>query len=226
MRVSRAGDLVVGEWPRRPESAARLVVSGAVLAWDVLADSPIPAARVHDPELASEWLWEIYGRATKDILAGATEVTVPVGGDWRVRVACRAVAQLNWAETWWPAGVPALHLATLRAERAIQLSIVEHLLDESGAVIRALAALTPGVHPELLDRLVVLAENYGVTLPAGIVRAPAAAGPRPSIVDWTRLPEVPSPRRPGARQAELVAYALSRVGSAAATLTERTAASS
>ncbi|MGC7096840.1 hypothetical protein ACPZ19_19385 [Amycolatopsis lurida] len=328
MRVSRAGDLVVGEWPERAEAVALLEASGAMLAWNVLTDGELPAARVHDPDLASEWLWEIYGRATDAILGGADEVTVPVDGDWRVRAACRVVAQLNWAEAWWPAsavaGVPALDLGTLRAERVINLSIVEHLLDDLDAVTGALAALPPGVHPELAERLAVLADNYGVVLPAGVAPsrdgyALAAGGgvvaggttvfTGTSIVDWSMVPpgavdagapaewavvrrqgvtalEVsvpPGPRpvarliarfgdtevildevddlgrltgsapvpptvlmlppdrrvvsvhAPGfaapaaldpgaaARQAEIIAYALSRVGSAAATLTERTA---
>ena len=54
-----------------------LEAAGAVLAWDVLAGDPVPAARVHDPALAAEWLWEVYGSATEDILAGTPDVTVP-----------------------------------------------------------------------------------------------------------------------------------------------------
>ncbi|MDI5976914.1 hypothetical protein [Amycolatopsis magusensis] len=207
MRVSRVAGLVAGAWPDRPETTALLEASGAVLAWDVLADGPVPAARVHDPELASDWLWEIYGSATDGILDGAEEVTVPVDGDWRVRAACRIVAQLNWVEAWWPAsavaGVPAVDPVTLHAERAINLSIVEHFLDDLDAVVRALATVPPEVHPELAARIEALSENYGVTRPDVAVPRQAdyalAAGGGPgsagttvltgsSTVDWTLVP--------------------------------------
>ncbi|MEV1113490.1 hypothetical protein AB0I91_00355 [Actinosynnema sp. NPDC049800] len=185
MRVTRAADLVVGDWPTSPEVVALLEGSGASLAWDVLADAAAPAARVHDPERAAEWLWEVYGDAAEAILGGAAEVEVPDGGDWGVRDACRRVAQLNWAGAWWPAsvtaGVPALDPAVLHAERAVAVSTVEHLLDDPDAVERALASVgsfdVPTSDPEvdaLAERVAALAEDYGVELrPA---RAPGRAG--------------------------------------------------
>ena len=82
----------IGDWPASPEVTALLEGAGATLAWDVLADAPVPAARIDDPERAAEWLWEIYGPAADEVLDGASEVDVPVIGDWRVRDACRTVA--------------------------------------------------------------------------------------------------------------------------------------
>jgi hypothetical protein len=214
MRVTRASDVVVGDWPTSPEVVALLEGSGASLAWDVLADAAVPAARVHDPERASEWLWEVYGDAAEAILAGAAEVDVPVDGDWRVRDACRRAAQLNWARAWWPAsitaGVPALDSAVLHAERAVAVSTVEHLLDDPDAVERALASVVSFDVPtsdaevdELAERVAALAEDYGVELlpaeaPSRAGYALAAGGvggatgttalSGSSTVDWTLVP--------------------------------------
>jgi hypothetical protein len=212
MRVSRSSGIVVGDWPASAEVVALVEASGAVLAWDVLAGGAVPAARVHDPEQAAEWLWEVYGDAADAILGGADEVDVPVDGDWRVRDACRVVAQLNWAEAWWPAsataGVPALDLAVLHAERAVAVSAVEHLLDDPDAVERALAAVVSfeGSDPELdalARRVAVLAEDYGVVLapaalPGRSAYALAAGGvggsdgitvlTGSSTVDWALVP--------------------------------------
>ncbi|MCC8248836.1 hypothetical protein [Saccharothrix luteola] len=212
MKVTRASDLVVGDWPTSPEVVALLEGSGATLAWDVLADAAVPAARVHDPERASEWLWEVYGDAAEAILGGAAEVDVPDGGDWRVRDACRRVAQLNWARAWWPAsvtaGVPALDPAVLNAERAVAVSTVEHLLDDPDAVERALASVVAldVSDPELAalaDRVAELAEDYGVepwpaevpskagfALAAGGVEGSAVTAlAGSSTVDWALVPQ-------------------------------------
>lgn len=207
MRVSTSDGLAVGDWPAWPEVTAVLEAAGAVLAWDILGADPVPAARVHDPALAAEWLWEVYGSATEDILAGTPDVTVPEGGDWSVRDACRTVAQLDWAQAWWPAsviaGVPALDPVVLQAERALALSNVEHLLDDQDSVMRALGSVVLPAEEDLAGRVAALAENYGIEL------APAAAPTRAgfalaaggglggtgttvltgtSAVDWTLMP--------------------------------------
>jgi len=174
MRVSRDA---VGDWPEWPENTALVEAAGAVLAWDVLGGDPVPAARIDDPERAAEWLWEIYGAAADGVLGGATDVTVPAEGDWRVRDACRALAQLNWVEAWWPAsvpaGVPAVDVVVLRAERAVLTSTVEHLLDDPDAVTRALASVVLPPVPALAEQVSALAEDYGVSLSAAV---PARAG--------------------------------------------------
>ncbi|MFJ6672938.1 hypothetical protein ACIQMJ_17645 [Actinosynnema sp. NPDC091369] len=217
MRVTRGSEVVVGDWPTSPEVVALLECSGALLAWDVLADTPLPAARVHDVDRAAEWLWEIYGDAADAILGGSPEVDDPDvaesgPGGWRVRDACRRAAQLNWANAWWPAsvtaGVPALDTAVLHAELAVELSAVEHLLDDPDAVERALASVVPLDAPDpalaaLAERVAALAEDYGVVLPAAEVAdqagyALAAGGfgggdgisalSGSSTVDWSLVP--------------------------------------
>lgn len=213
MRVTRGSEVVVGDWPTSPEVVALVECSGALLAWDVLADAAVPAARVHDLERASEWLWEVYGEAADAILGGASEVEAPGSGEWRVREACRRVAQLNWARAWWPAsvtaGVPALDSLVLQAEFAVAVSAVEHLLDDPDAVERALAAAVPLDVPTsdpavdaLAGQLAALAEDYGVELaPAeasgqdGFALAAGGSGSTAttalsgsSTVDWSLVP--------------------------------------
>jgi hypothetical protein len=213
MRVERTGtDLLVGDWPPHPERTALLEARGALLAWDVLADDLAPSARVHDPDLAADWLWEVYGAAAASILGGADEVTVPADGDWRVRDAGRVVAHLGWAEAWWPAsptaGVPALDPALLRAEVAVATGAVEHLLDDEDATERALAAIGPFTADPAVDalaaRLVALAEDYGVVLAEAVVPSrstfalAAGGGDRSDgvtvlsgadAVDWALVPQ-------------------------------------
>jgi len=210
MRVERTDSAVqVGDWPPHAERTALLEARGALLAWDVLADDPVPSARIHDLDRAADWLWEVYGTAVPD---GATEVTVPEEGDWRVRDAARVAAHLRWAEAWWPAsptaGVPALDPALLRAELAVATGSVEHLLDDEDAVERALTAVGPFTADPAVDalaaRLVALAEDYGVVLTEAAVPsrssfALAAGGGEQAdgvtvlsgadVVDWALVPQ-------------------------------------
>ncbi|CCH30941.1 hypothetical protein ABZ816_01575 [Actinosynnema sp. NPDC047251] len=166
MRITRTDGIEVGEWPH-PERAALLEGRGAVLAWDVLGDAA-PAARVHDPARAADWLWEAYGeQAAAGILGDAAEITAR---DWPEG---RTLARLTWLEAWWPAsaeaGVPALDPVVLLAERALATNAVEHLLDDEDATARALAAVPADpVVAGLSERLAALAEDYGIVLPAPV----------------------------------------------------------
>jgi hypothetical protein len=203
--VSTSDGLVAGDWPAWPEVTSVLEAAGAVLAWDVLGGDPVPAARVHDPARAAEWLWEVYGSAAEDVLAGAPEATVPSDGDWSVRDAARTAAQLDWARAWWPAsasaGVPTLDPVVLQAERALALSSVEHLLDDPDAVERALGSVALPAEEGLARRVAALAEDYGIELAPAPPRsrfALAAGGGSggagttvltgTSTVDWTLVP--------------------------------------
>jgi hypothetical protein len=205
MRIDRNDtEILVGDWPPHPEQTALLEARGALLAWDVLADDAVPAARVHDEAQAADWLWEIYGTAASEILSGAAEVTVPADGDWQVRAASRVLVQLGWVEAWWPAsqtaGVPTVDRNLLQAERAVATSEVEHLLDDEDATERALSAAA--LVDAFAARLAGLAENYGIVLrevvaPSQVDFALAAGGDRPAgvtvlsgtdPVDWALVP--------------------------------------
>ncbi|ONI76100.1 hypothetical protein ALI144C_35985 [Actinosynnema sp. ALI-1.44] len=207
MRVQRTEtEILVGDWPPHPEQTALVAARGALIAWDVLASAG-PAARIDDPDRAADWLWEIYGvEAAAAILGDATEATVPEDGDWQTRDACRVVAQLAWVQAWWPvsatADVPATSSELLLAERAIATSAVEHLLDDDQATERALVAASLTGDSAMDERLVALAEDYGVELRAAAVPTRAefalAAGGQErsdvtvlsgrSAVDWALVP--------------------------------------
>ncbi|MBW4717965.1 hypothetical protein [Saccharothrix obliqua] len=167
----RGNGIEVGDWPH-PERAALLEGRGALVAWDVLGGGA-PAARVHDPDRAADWLWEVYGPEAADAVLGDAAVVTPTGPG-----AGRTLAQLDWARAWWPAsavaGVPALDPVLLSAERAVATCEVEHLLDDEDATARALAEVPadPAV-PGLSERLADLAEDFGVELPPAVLPARA-----------------------------------------------------
>lgn len=180
--VSRSeGVIRVGEMPSLPERTALVEARGALLAWDVLGDAPVPAAEIHDAEQAAEWLWEVYGPdGAAAVLGDATEVELaPVDGPVAV------LAWLRWAQAWWPAsviaGIPSLDPALLAAEIAVHTAAVEHLLDDEDAVTRALADVTTPFGDEvetvlvLREQVEAIADDFGVTL------LPAEQGRR---ADW------------------------------------------
>jgi hypothetical protein len=221
LRISRDRETVhvaTGPNPERPhpECTALVEARGALLHWDVLDQHPHPAAEIHDPALAADWLWEVYGPdAATVILNGAN--TTETTWDSPVLNTARRLAHLRWAEAWWPsshaAAVPALSIGLLRAEAAWRTAGVEHLLDDETAVERALADADPTALEALADdparhelaaALEQLAEDYGVELrrrPAQLRRedwALAAGGDHPvdfalasggTLVDWAQVPQ-------------------------------------
>lgn len=199
-----------------PERTALVEARGALLYWDVLDSRAHPAAEIHDPGLAADWLWEIYGHdAATGILTDADAIATE--WDSPVLDAARRLAHLRWAEAWWPsshaAGLPALDRGLLRAEAAWRTAAVEHLLDDDEAVERALADTDPApldtLDPahgggELAAALTALAEDYGIELrrePVQLRRedwALAAGGDHPvdialasggAPVDWAHVPQ-------------------------------------
>ncbi|MEU5157598.1 hypothetical protein [Glycomyces sp. NPDC021274] len=216
--------IIVGTWRTdppgvvrpHPERTALLEARGALLYWDVLDRTAHPAAEIHDPDLAADWLWELYGPdAAGAILNGDSHIAT----EWASPVldAARRLAHLRWAEAWWPsshaAAVPALDTGLLRAEAAWRTAAVEHLLDDDEAVERALAdanlAATEDLDPalgaaELTAALQALSEDYGIELrrePAGLRREDwalaATGGPAVDFalasggapVAWERVPQ-------------------------------------
>ncbi|UED87348.1 hypothetical protein [Streptomyces profundus] len=204
VRVRRVdGALRVGAPPTHPEWTALVEARGAVLTWDVTAEAPVPAAEIHDPAPAADWLWQVYGSAADAVLAvsdgeALAEVALPPdAGRSPVALALRRLALLGWQEAWWPAsfvaGVPALPAALRLVEAAVVAADVEELLDDEDAVERLLLRATASGHPpaalaalfdhpelgdqamELAQRLAEVAEAWGVP-----PTAPARAEPRPA----------------------------------------------
>jgi hypothetical protein len=192
--VARVGSSIIVGPPRpHPERAAIIEARGAILLWDELDRRPHPAAEIHDPASAADWLWDLYGHeAAAAILDGAT--SIEVDGESPVLDAARSLAHLRWAEAWWPsshaAAVPALSIGLLRAEAAWRTSAVEHLLDDEEAVERALAAVDSAPVAALADDPVLGAEARELTTDLaslaedyGVERTDAPLASRPE--DWT-----------------------------------------
>ncbi|MEU6227906.1 hypothetical protein [Streptomyces sp. NPDC047042] len=118
---------------------AVLEVAGADLTWPVLDDPGLPAAEVHDPGRAQQWLWALYGErvaaAVHDCAAGQSDVRVTA----EVTALAGAAARLglgHWAARWWPAsyadGIPELEPALLGLESAALTHRCQQLFDDEG----------------------------------------------------------------------------------------------
>ena len=181
--------IAVGVPPDHPELTELVEARGALLHWNVLDRDRYPTARIHDPDRAAEWLWEVYGTtAAQSILAGETPEAHD--GDPVTLAALSTAARLGWCRVWWPASwladIPPLPVPVLTAELAVATAELEHLLDDPDAVARALADTDPdalaelaGTFPRLStlhDRLVDLLDDHGV-VPQSV---PTPTGPQ----DW------------------------------------------
>ncbi|MGY3684635.1 hypothetical protein [Streptomyces sp. TE33382] len=138
--VTRAGDgtilVATGQAvPGAPEGPvgfgpafARSVldVAGAILTWPVLRAPGLPAAEIHDPGSAQQWLWAVYGERTAAAVQACAE-----GGADRTEVAADGTALADraarlalghWAARWWPTsyldGIPGLEPDLLGLELA------------------------------------------------------------------------------------------------------------
>lgn len=164
---------------RSPFLTALVEAAGALLTWDVTADSPLPEAHVHDADAASAWLHEVYGAATTTAVLRGRDTVVEVEPDPDILRAVLTLGHLSWARAWWPAsgGVLSLDPALLAAEIAAESHRIAHLLDDEDAVERAvieardapsvLAGLPPGLAADgirLSSILAGLAEDEGVVL--------------------------------------------------------------
>src|SRR5690606_23784921 len=91
-----------------------LEVVGGHLSWSLLSGQRLPAAILHDPTAAQDWLWAIYGEAVALALderpASAELAAAPILPE--TASAARRLAYAHWASRWWPAstldGIPAL----------------------------------------------------------------------------------------------------------------------
>lgn len=183
LNVSTVADGIrIGDPPEHPELAGVVEARGGLLLCDELSDGRYPAAILHDPDRAADWLWDVYGHsAASAVLSG--ETVIEADGDSPVLAAVCELAHLNWARAWWPvsaiAGVPRLPSALLRAETAVATAAVEHLLDDEDAIARALSDVDldglrgrPATAPLpeeialLAERVTELAEDHGVTFAA------------------------------------------------------------
>ncbi|MGC5562226.1 hypothetical protein ACPYPG_05210 [Streptomyces sp. FR-108] len=144
IRVTRAEDGVVQiAAPAAGPAFARAVldVAGAVLVWPVLGTTPLPAAEVHDPGRAQQWLWAVYGERTAAAVhalaaqppGASADVAPPEPGTALAGHAAR-LALGHWAARWWPAsytdGIPALGPDLLGLELAALTHRCQQLFDD------------------------------------------------------------------------------------------------
>lgn len=114
---------------------AVLEVAGGHLTWSLLAGHRVPAATLHDPDAAQEWLWALYGA---EVALAADEYTRPVDLPARpeqpgLAAAVRRLGYAHWAARWWPAstvdGIAALDPELLDGEIAELTRYCESVLD-------------------------------------------------------------------------------------------------
>ncbi|MFD6285274.1 hypothetical protein [Streptomyces sp. NPDC060205] len=150
VRVTRAEDgtvqIAVPAVTGPAFTRAVLDVAGAVLTWPVLGSTALPAAEIHDPDRAQQWLWAIYGERTAaavHALAAAppgasADVTPPKPPEQAGALAGYAarLALGHWAARWWPAsytdGIPGLEPDLLGVELAALTHRCQQLFDDPG----------------------------------------------------------------------------------------------
>lgn len=163
-----------------PFAIALVEARGALLTWTI-PPGRFPDAVVHAPQQAAEWLADVYGDAIAEAVQQAADVVEDIALPDESRLAddLRRLALLTWARDWWPAGitVPPLDASVLAAEIAVATHRVDHLLDDDGAIERALAdavdgpsalaALPSSFSDEavaIADALSSLADDHGIEL--------------------------------------------------------------
>ncbi|NKY45408.1 hypothetical protein [Nocardia cerradoensis] len=90
-----------------------LEVIGGHLSWSLLSGHTLPAAVLHDPDAAQEWLWAVYGEPVALAVAdGRSGELVATPARDELSDAARQLGYAQWAAHWWPAstidGIPAL----------------------------------------------------------------------------------------------------------------------
>jgi hypothetical protein len=164
VRVS-GGGVRIGELPGPALPAcnrAVLDIAGATLFWPVVDDPGLPSADVHDPALAQQWLWALYGeRVAEAVHACATEESdrsrAPAETT-ALAVSAGRLAYGHWASRWWPAslldGLPALHPDLLGLELAALTHQCQQLFDADGGQFDDQVSELIESHQAVLDAMV------------------------------------------------------------------------
>ncbi|WP_328498786.1 hypothetical protein OHS59_43060 [Streptomyces sp. NBC_00414] len=168
VRVTRAedGTVRIGV-PAAGTAFTRTVldVAGAVLSRPVLGPPGLPAAEIHDPGRAQQWLWAVYGERTAAAVhvvsaepPGAIAEVTPTEPDTALAGYAARLALGHWAARWWPAsytdGIPALEPDVLGLELAALTHRCQQLFDDpedhsDGSPVELLQA-----HQAALDPLI------------------------------------------------------------------------
>ncbi|WP_063000381.1 hypothetical protein [Nocardia mikamii] len=163
-----------------------LEVIGGHLSWGLLSERTAPAAVLHDPDTAQQWLWAVYGEpvalAVTDGRSGELFAT-PARPE--LTDAARQLGYAHWAAHWWPAstidGIPALDPEVLGSDIASLTEVCESIVD--GADAQPSPVGPPFDVAEARRRDYALAAGPADAGRTGLVLATGTSG-----WDWRRCP--------------------------------------
>jgi hypothetical protein len=115
-----------------------LEVVGGHLSWGLLSEQAVPAAVLHDPDAAQEWLWAVYGEPVALAVAdGRSGELAATPSRPELAYAARQLGYAHWAAHWWPAstidGIPALDSEVLGRDIAALTEACESIVDGADA---------------------------------------------------------------------------------------------
>ncbi|MEV5648645.1 hypothetical protein AB0L57_10385 [Nocardia sp. NPDC052254] len=175
--------------PNVLESAAGLdtlvlETAGGHLSWSLLAGQWVPAAALHDPVVAQDWLWAVYGEPVALAVAERTSGNLPAEPVLPDLVdSARRLAYAHWATRWWPTssvdGIAALDRRLLDAEIAELTEACDPIVD--GPDAQPPAVRTP--FTEVTGQRQDYALAAGATASTGLILAAGTTG-----WDWRRCP--------------------------------------
>lgn len=161
-----------------------LEVVGGHLSWRLDAGQRTPAAVLHDPVAAQDWLWAVYGEAVAVAVADGNMGEMPSAPALsELADSARRLGYAHWAARWWPAsiidGIPALDPRVLDQDLVALTEACEMIVDGADALLsqsvsRPVAATR---------RDYALAAGPSTARPAGLILATGTAG-----WDWRRCP--------------------------------------
>ncbi|MGS2807487.1 hypothetical protein [Nocardia sp. MW-W600-9] len=170
-----------------------LDVVGGHLTWSLLADQPLPAAVLDDPDSAQDWLWAVYGEEAALTVADGHQRTLtatPLRPE--LAAALRRLAYAHWATRWWPAstvdGIPALDPALLSADIDELTEACDMALDAQTPTPLDPLDAPPPKSTRAVHQSPVRADDYALAAggPAGTGGLVLARGS--GECDWRRCP--------------------------------------
>ncbi|WP_228535945.1 hypothetical protein [Nocardia sp. BSTN01] len=163
-----------------------LEVIGGYLSWSLLSGHTVPAAVLHDPDSAQDWLWAVYGEPVALAVADGRsgELTASPARP-ELADAARQLGYAQWAAHWWPAstidGIPALDPDVLGRDIATLTESCDLIVDGSDAQPWPVGPPADAVAPRRQDY--ALAAGPADAGRTGLVLATGTSG-----WDWRRCP--------------------------------------
>ncbi|BCK55347.1 hypothetical protein [Nocardia wallacei] len=161
-----------------------LEVVGGQLSWRLLTGQRTPAAVLHDPVVAQDWLWAVYGESVAVAVGDGQVGEIPSAPVvLELTDSARRLGYAHWAAHWWPAstidGIPALDPRVLDQDFAALTEACEMIVDGADALLphsvsRPVAATR---------RDYALAAGPAAAEPAGLILATGTTG-----WDWRLCP--------------------------------------